>query len=104
MDREKIEKYITMDSTVREGKESKHPFREIILFLRTYQHISNDDKIPNVELIWNSINVLENEEEDLTIPLHKNVFPHLFASIISKCYMSSGVRGKFKEKWKGIPS
>jgi len=39
MDREKIEKYITMDSTVREDKESKHPLREII-FVSTYQHIS----------------------------------------------------------------
>lgn len=47
MDREKIEKYITMDSTVREGKESKHPFREIT-FLKTYQHTSNNKKIPNV--------------------------------------------------------
>lgn len=96
--------YITIGSTVREGKENKHPFREIILFLRKYQYISNDNKMHNVELIWNSINILENEVENLTIPMHKNVFPHLFPNIISKCYVSSGVRGKFKEKWKGIPS
>lgn len=74
MDREKIEKYITMDSTVREGTESKHPFREII-FLKTYQHISNNKKTPNVQLIWNSINILEIEDENLTIPLHRMFSP-----------------------------
>lgn len=36
MDREKIEKYITMDSRAREDKESNSNFREII-FLKTYK-------------------------------------------------------------------
>lgn len=74
MDREEIEKYITMDSTAREGKESNS---------NSSWRLINDNKIPYVQYMWNFINILE----------------IILANSMSKCCVSWRVREKLKEKF-----
>lgn len=55
-----------MGGTARGDKKRKHAFSEINLFFRTYQHITNENKTPNAQLIRNStyVYLLEKEERN----------------------------------------
>lgn len=93
---------ITMDSIVKEGKESKHPFREIILFLRRYQHISNNSKIPSVESICNFINILENEEQNLKFHCIRMFFSTCLRVLLVKVMCSPESEGYLRKKGKEL--
>lgn len=55
-----------MGGTARGDKKRKHAFSEINLFFRRYQHITNENKTPNTQLLRNSTNIylLDKEERN----------------------------------------